>query len=267
MTVAAAPIGWTETLRSRRLLDKSKTKVSMSQRASQRTVPRLTGFRRGKVCGMRLLLIRHGETLWNKEEIFRGQVEVPLNETGIDQAKHIAKLLQKAPIDAVYSSPLGRALETARLIAEPHGLIVLSEPGLTDLDYGSWQGLSHQQVKEQYPELYQVWLTAPQKLRFEHGESLADVRSRALDTVNRLAVLHHNHNVVAVSHRVVIKLLVCAILGLGASGFWAIRQDTCAINVIEHDEQHGFMIYLLNDTCHIKPLTAHFLATRQAADF
>jgi broad specificity phosphatase PhoE len=216
---------------------------------------------------MRLLLIRHGETSWNKEEIFRGQLEVPLNETGIDQAKHIAKLLQKAPIDAVYSSPLGRALETARLIAEPHGLAVITAPGLTDLDYGAWQGLSHQEVKERYPELYQVWLTAPYKLRFEHGESLDDVRNRALDTVNRLSVQHRDHNVVAVSHRVVIKLLVCAILGLGASGFWAIRQDTCAVNTIEHDEQHGFMIYGLNDTCHIRPLTAHFSKSRQAADF
>jgi broad specificity phosphatase PhoE len=216
---------------------------------------------------MRLLLIRHGETLWNREEIFRGQIEVPLNETGFSQARHIARLLQEVPLDAVYSSPLGRALETARIIAEPHGLSVISEPGLIDLDYGSWQGLSHQQVRERFPDLYQVWLTAPHKVRFPNGESLDDVSSRSLDTVKRLAAVHRDHNVVAVTHRVVIKLLICAILGLGSSGFWAIRQDTCAINVIEHDEQHGFMIYRLNDTCHLRPLTEHFLTGRKALDF
>ena len=216
---------------------------------------------------MRLFLVRHGETAWNKEEVFRGRVDVELNEHGLEQGRLTAGALRRLELAAVYSSPLGRAHETARLIAEPHGLPVIGEPDLTDLDFGSWQGLSHQQVKEQYPDMYQAWLTTPQKLQFENGESLDDVRSRALDVVSRLSVLHRNQNVVAVSHRAVNKVLLCALLGLDNSHFWSLRQDTCAINVIEEDDRHGYIIRSLNDTSHIKPLAELFSGTGRSADF
>jgi len=216
---------------------------------------------------VRLFLVRHGETCWNKDEIFRGQIDVKLNEHGLEQARLTAAALRALDLSAIYTSPLQRAAETARLIAEPHGLPVVIEPGLTDLDYGSWQGLSHEQVQREQPELYQQWVNNPQLVHFQGGESLADIRSRVLEFYRLLAKRHHAQNVVAVSHRVVNKVLLCALLGLDNSRFWRLRQDTCGINVIDEDNRYGCVIRRINDTCHIQPLAAAFAANNITADF
>jgi broad specificity phosphatase PhoE len=216
---------------------------------------------------MRLFLVRHGETAWNKDEVFRGQIDVELNEHGWEQARRTADALRHLELAAVYSSPLSRAYDTARLIAEPHGLPVGIESALTDIDYGIWQGLSHQQVKQQCPGVYRLWVTAPQKVHFEKGESLDDVKTRALKAVKQFSRRHQGQNVVAVSHRVVNKVLLCALLGLDSSHFWSLRQDTCAINVAEFDGQHGCIIRHLNETSHIQPLAELFSAAVQTADF
>ncbi len=216
---------------------------------------------------MRLFLVRHGETCWNKDEIFRGRIDVKLNEHGLEQARLTAAALRDLAFSAIYASPLRRAAETARLIAEPHGLPVIIEPGLTDLDYGSWQGLSHEQVQEQQPEVYRQWVDNPQLVHFQGGEGLADVRSRVLEVYRLLAERHHDQNVVTVSHRVANKVLLCALLGLDNSHFWRLRQDTCAINVIDEDSRYGCVIRHLNDTSHIQPLSAAFAANYKTADF
>jgi broad specificity phosphatase PhoE len=216
---------------------------------------------------MRLFLVRHGETAWNKDEVFRGQIDVELNEHGRKQAQLAADALSRVELVAVYSSPLSRALDGARLIAKPHGLEVSIEPALTDLNYGSWQGVSHHDVKERFPELYKLWVTAPHQVRFEGGESLDDVKRRALLAIEQLAARHAGKNVAAVSHRVVNKVLLCALLGLDNSHFWSLHQDTCAINVVEKDARHGWIIRCLNDTSHIQPLAAWFSTNKKAADF
>jgi broad specificity phosphatase PhoE len=102
---------------------------------------------------MRLLLVRHGETAWNKDEVFRGRFDVELNGRGLEQARLTAGALSALELAAVYSSPLSRAYETARQIAGPHRLSVAIEPALTDIDYGTWQGMSHQQVKGAHYEI------------------------------------------------------------------------------------------------------------------
>lgn len=201
---------------------------------------------------MRLFLVRHGETNMNKNEVFRGRIDVELNERGIDQARKTGYALSKLNLSAVYSSPLVRALETARMIAEPHGLKVEVEEDLTDLNFGTWQGLSLKEVEEMYPDLYRLWKEFPEKVHFDNGESLDEVRQRALGVINRLAGLHKGQNVVAVSHRVVTKVLMCAFLGLDNSKFWMIKQDTCAINVVEFRDG-DITVCHLNDTGHIYP--------------
>ena len=105
-----------------------------------------------------IMLIRHGDTDWNVEEIFRGRADIELNETGIKQAQLLAKYLGGVPIEAVYSSPLKRALKTAEIIAPLHNVDVMPSQELTDLDYGEWQGLSHDAVKDRYKTLYEKWL-------------------------------------------------------------------------------------------------------------
>ena len=199
-----------------------------------------------------IILARHGETAWNVAEVFRGRVSVGLNETGLKQAALLAEYLSNLEIEALYSSPLPRALQTAEAVAERCGLKVNVESRLTDFDFGQWQGLPHQEVREKYGELYLLWENSPEQIRMPGGESLSDVRERAIPVVDDL-IGKHAGRVVLVSHRVVNKVLICALLGLENSHFWNIRQDTCGITDFIY-ERGRFILTKHNDTSCLKPL-------------
>ena len=197
-----------------------------------------------------IILARHGETDWNVEEIFRGRIDIELNETGIKQAELLAEYLGDLKIDAIYSSPLKRALKTAEMIASYHNPDMEIAPGLIDFDYGEWQGLSHEVVKDRYKELYAEWIKNPHQVEMAGGESLNDVRKRAIGVVDSV-VAKYEGTVVLVSHRVVNKILICALLGLDNSHFWNIRQDTCGLTTFTY--QNGqFILTKHNDTSFLK---------------
>ncbi len=199
-----------------------------------------------------IILARHGETGWNVEEIFRGRIDVELNETGLKQAKLLAEYLSHIKISAIYSSPLKRALKTAESIASHHKLDVEIAPGLIDFNYGEWQGLPHQEVKDRYKELYAEWMGNPHLIRMPNGESLNDVRERAMGVVSNV-ITEYKGIVVLVSHRVVNKVLICALLGLDNSHFWNIRLDTCGITVFYY-ENGQFVLTKHNDTSYLNPI-------------
>lgn len=216
---------------------------------------------------IRFILVRHGQTEWNRVERYRGRADIPLNEVGIAQAQAVAERLAGVPIAAVYSSPLSRAFETARAIAEKHGHDVETTDALIDIDFGDWQGLTPKEVSEKYPDLHSDWLHHPERVKMPGGESLDDVRARVLDFVKELsfprqkedrgkdlAKRFENQTVVLVSHRVVCKVLLCAVLELDNSRFWQIEQDNVAINTFEWDQRQGFVVHSINDTCHLKGL-------------
>ena len=198
-----------------------------------------------------IILARHGETEWNVEEIFRGRIDIKLNETGIKQAELLAEYLNRTKIDAVYSSPLQRALKTAEMVALHHKLKVKIAPGLIDFHYGKWQGLSHQEVKDKHKELYAEWLNKPDLVKMPAGESLNDVRKRATATVASI-LAKHKGTVVLVSHRVVNKILICVLLGLDNSHFWNIKQDICGITTFTY-ENGRLVLTKHNDTSYLKP--------------
>jgi len=200
----------------------------------------------------RIVLVRHGETEWNRVEHFRGRADVPLNETGITQAKRMAQRVatQWRPV-AIYSSPLTRAVKTAEAVAWHFGLSVQAHPNLIDIDYGQWQGLTPSEAKERWPEVIDAWYNAPQGARIPGGETLDELRARAESTVKDLATLHEGQTIVLVGHTVINRILLLAVLGLGNDRFWRLRQDTCAINVFEL-ENGTFTIVSLNDTCHLR---------------
>jgi broad specificity phosphatase PhoE len=200
----------------------------------------------------KIILVRHGETEWNRQEIFRGRIDIELNESGIRQAELLAEYLSEAKIEAIYSSPLRRALKTAEIMAGYHNLEVKIAPGLVDLDYGSWQGLAHQEVKDKYQELYHKWLKSPHRLKIPGGESLGDVRERAVALVNDITSQYEG-TVALVSHRVVNKVLVCALLGLNNAHFWNIKQDTCGITTFIY-ENGEFILTEHNNTSYLKPV-------------
>jgi len=199
-----------------------------------------------------IILARHGETEWNVGEIFRGRIDIELNETGLRQAELLAEYLSGIKIDAVYSSPLKRALKTTEMIASYHKLEVEVTPGLIDFDYGKWQGLPHQQVKDKYKELYAEWIKNPHLVKMPAGESLSDVRERAIGVVSDV-IAKHEGIVVLVSHRVVNKVLICALLGLDNSHFWNIRLDTCGITTFTYENKR-FVLTEHNNTSYLKSI-------------
>ncbi|MGE5571985.1 MAG: histidine phosphatase family protein [Bacillota bacterium] len=201
---------------------------------------------------MKIILIRHGQTRWNKEEVFRGRADIPLDETGMAQAEAVAAALAQMKISAVYSSPLARAAETARIVARPQGLPVQLVDDLADIDCGGWEGVPVYEARSRYPEMFEAWQEAPHTVTFPGGESLDQVANRAVAAVDRIVASHaaEGETVAVVSHRVVNKLLLLRILGLGSPAFWRIRQDTCCVNIIEHGPG-GYVLHLLNDRCHL----------------
>ena len=199
-----------------------------------------------------IMLIRHGDTDWNAEEIFRGRADVGLNEAGIKQAELLAKYLADERIVAIYSSPLKRALKTAEIIAISHHVDVITAAELIDFDYGEWQGLSHDTVKEKYRVLYDEWLNNPHLVKVPKGESLDDVGERVLRLIDRV-IIKHEGTVVLVSHRVIGKVLICALLGLDNSHFWNIRLDTCGTTTFTY-ESNRFVLTKHNEISFLRPL-------------
>jgi len=197
-----------------------------------------------------IILVRHGETDWNVGEVFRGRIDIELNEAGIKQVRLLAEYLSSLKIDAIYSSPLKRALKTAEMIASHRNLDVEITPGLIDFDYGEWQGLSHEVVKDRYKELYAEWIKNPHQVKMPAGESLNDVRRRVASVVDSV-VARYEGTVVLVAHRVVNKILICVLLGLDNSHFWNIRQDACGISTFTYENER-FILIKHNDTSFLR---------------
>ena len=199
-----------------------------------------------------VILVRHGQTAWNRAERFRGHSDVPLNSTGLSQAHAAARrIVSTWRVDAVYTSPLRRAQETAQAIAQRCGLKAEPRDGLIDLNFGAWQGLTFDEAAAAYPDEYALWQTKPQRLRLPGGESMVRARRRAAATMLELASAHPDGTIVLVSHQVICRLLVLATLGLSTAHYWQLRQETTAINVFEY-VNGGWITVTVNDTCHLR---------------
>ncbi len=200
-----------------------------------------------------IILVRHGQTPWNKDKIFRGSVDIPLNDQGREEARLAGEWLKGETIHAAYTSPFSRSRDTAAAIASHHGLKVADLPGLSDLCYGEWQGQPLSEVKVKYADLYHQWEAAPHTVRFPGGETLDEVKVRALAAVMEVVKRHPGQTVLLSAHRAVNKVLIAAFIGLDNSHFWRIGQDTTAINRF-HFVDGVWHITLVNDICHLRGL-------------
>lgn len=201
---------------------------------------------------MRLILVRHGETEANRLGLTLGRADVPLNDRGRWQAQRLAEALRRKPVAAVYSSPLRRALDTARSIAQPHGLTVEVEPGLIEMDIGQTEGLSLAEVRSRYPGLLERWLSedGPQQV-MPGGERLMDVQARAWQAVESLRLRYHDGVTVVVSHNFPILSVLARALGIELAQFRRLRHDVAAIAVLDwRDDQ--VRVERLNDTSHLE---------------
>jgi probable phosphoglycerate mutase len=201
---------------------------------------------------MRLYLIRHGETESNRLGLALGRQDVPLNERGLWQAERAGQALTDEPLAAVYSSPLERTLNTARAVAEPHGLTVETDERLIEMDIGEIDGLTFAEVRKRYPGLLEAWVSddGPNE-PMPGGERLVDVQERGWSVAEELATRHREEAVAAVTHNFVILTLLARVLGMEIAGFRRLRHSVGAISVLDFTPKR-VMAMRLNDTCHLE---------------
>ena len=199
-----------------------------------------------------LILVRHGQTAWNVNERFRGREDVCLDEVGLNQAERTAQRIavQWSPA-AVYCSPLSRARVTAEAVARRLGLPIEVHPGLIDIDYGRWQGMTPAEARQRYPRSTRRWYRGSRWARPPRGESLSAVQRRCLKAVLEIASAHPGRTVVAVGHTAVNRLILLGALSAGFRHFWLLGQEPCAVNLIEV-EGSSFTLRSMNDTCHLE---------------
>ena len=174
--------------------------------------------------------VRHGEATWNAEERVCGSTDVPLSDVGRNQARELARRLRPVLVDALYSSPLGRALETARLIGEAVGLTPVVDHRLAELNYGEWEGRTFDEIKSAAPAIYDAWDADPANLSPPGGESGVHLVERVTPFLADVAQRHPRGNVVVVCHKTVCRLVACHLMGLprnsiGSASLWKIRRS------------------------------------------
>lgn len=204
---------------------------------------------------MNLILVRHGETEWNRTGRCQGIADIELNENGIRQVRELALSLKEESIAAVYSSDLKRALSTAEEIARHHGLEVNIDTDLREMNQGDLEGLLFAEIREKYPHVLKNWRESPETLKLPEGESLAEVEERAWNAFQKLRHLHDGDTVVAVSHNLTITALLCRITGAGLKGFRNFNLQAACKNIIISCDG-TVEVDVLNDVSHLTPLEA-----------
>lgn len=183
-----------------------------------------------------LLLIRHGENNMVGKRLAGRLPNVHLNEKGKQQARQVAQALGKAPVKAIYSSPLERAVETAEPLAQALNLPIHIAPGLIELAYGKWQGKTLKQLVRY--RLWKVVQEKPSEMRFPQGESFIEVQQRAIAEVERIVASHEEDDLVACfSHGDIIRLLVAHFLGVPLDLFQRVSADPASITVLHIDKK------------------------------
>lgn len=199
----------------------------------------------------RLFLVRHGATVSTAEDRFSGSLDVPLSDEGREQAQRLALRLSSQPIRAVYASPLGRAAETAGILARPHRLEVQTRRELREISHGRWEQMTRHEVEERFPEEAAAWDDDPYTFAPEGGETGLAVTARALPTVIEIVRAHPGEKIVVVSHKATIRLLLSSLLGFDPRRYRDnLDQSPAALNIVDFREPTRARLTLFNDTSH-----------------
>ncbi len=193
-----------------------------------------------------LVLVRHGRTAANRERLFVGRMDVPLDQEGLDQAKALGRRLVDLPRQGLYASPLSRAVETARVLGEP-----VQVPPLMELDQGDWEGRRGMEVVAEHPDFFAQWATDPSSLRIPGGETLGECQDRAVAALEALLQAHEpGPPLLVVSHQMVIHTVVLRALGLPLRLLPKLRQGNTAINLFGL-RGADWVVRRLNDCDHL----------------
>ncbi len=204
----------------------------------------------------RVYLIRHGATAVNQAVPYRLQgrgSDLPLDPTGREQARLAAEALAGLRLSALYSSPMARALETARIVGRPHGLEPLAIDELTEADVGRWEGLTWDEILAADRERYERFHAQPGTVPYPDGESFLDVARRVTPAIASLAASHPGERIVVVGHNVVNRAYLAGLLGLPIDLARSLRQSNGGINVIDYDDQgQSAQVLTLNASLHLE---------------
>jgi phosphoserine phosphatase len=201
---------------------------------------------------MTILLVRHGHVPGISPERFRGRTDLELTDSGVAEAQKTADWIARfwRPIK-VYTSPLKRCIDTAAVIAMRCDVSVEILPGLNDLNYGDWQGQTHEAMAREHPVLYDHWRTHPQLMRFPNGESLQELVARSADALRFVIGKHSAETIVMVAHDSVNRALLLQVLDQPLSAYWTLKQDPCAINEITVAPDR-IVVARVNETAHLR---------------
>ena len=211
----------------------------------------------------RIFLVRHGATSLTAEDRFAGSTEVALSNEGRRQIASLAERLKGESVDAVYASPLRRTMETASILAAPHGMQPVAEQALREIDYGHWEGLTRSEVETAFRKEYAIWEEDPFIVAPIGGESGISVLNRALPVMRRIVEQHRHRSVVVVSHKGTNRLLISSLLGFDARGYRdRLDQSPAALNILDFMNEVRPRLCLFNDVSHYEGIPERVLKER-----
>ncbi len=199
----------------------------------------------------RILFVRHGHTYWNEQKRYQGFADIELNSQGISESQKLSKRLAIEPIEAIYSSPLKRAMQTADIVNKNFSKDIIQNENLKEINFGDWEGLRFDEIVNQYPELSQQWIRNPDKMRPPKGENFLDLQKRAIIAFEEIYNANKGKNVLIVSHGGLISVLICHILQIELAGLWRFIAANTGISVIEERNQELFLT-TFNEYSHLK---------------
>jgi len=199
----------------------------------------------------RVFMVRHGATVLTEEDRFAGGTDVALSDEGRAQVRQLARRLSGEKIAAVYASPLGRTVETAQILAEPHKLEVQTRDGLREINHGRWEQMTRREVEEKFPEEAAEWEKDPYTFAPVGGESGLAVTARALPALIDLVREHSGEHILVVSHKATIRLLLSSLLGFDPRRYRDnLDQKSAALNIVDFRDATHTRLMLFNDTSH-----------------
>ena len=200
----------------------------------------------------RFYFIRHGETAWNKKGIYQGWTDIELSEEGLMQAELLRKRFCHLHVDAVYSSPLKRAIATAQAVAKPSGIAVIKDEHFKEINFGEWEGSSVPELAEKYGKTFQDFFNDPFSHPFPGEGSFSSVTKRAMAGYQEILERHQGQTVAIVSHGGLLRVLIMAILGMDKSFYRKTWLSNTAISTIDIHEDGSPLLLTLNDKAHLE---------------
>ena len=196
-------------------------------------------------------IVRHGQTNWNILGKTQGHGNSDFTPKGENQALELSKAIKEYPIDYIYSSDLGRAVQTAEIIGSTIGVDIIQTPSLREMGFGDWEGLLIEEIKKDHAKTYETWRNQPHLVNIPNGETLHIIKDRVDSFIKYLNEKYDNKHILLVSHSVTVRVMLLSFLNSGMENIYRIKQDNTALNIVEYRD-YGPVVIKMNDTSHMK---------------